>query len=348
MPTKAKFYVYGVMAAGAAAIGISMADAAWPQTLGYALFLAIAVLSSVVKLRLPGLPGTFSVNFLILLFGLLHFDAAPVLIAGAVSGLAQSVLNTKKRPTPVQIGFNMANIALSLSASVLAYRALIQHQILFRPALLALSAAVYFVVNTGLVSCILSILQGKPLAEVSEEWYSWSYPYFLIGAALLGFLPRSGEKMLGAEAWLVVLPLLYLVHFFYGLSMGKRPDATPSSDEAAAAPSLPLAARLFIGLAGGLGIAVLAYAVAHWTSADPLRFAAGRAEHRKCPFGYAPFGAGQHFCLGFAFAEMQVKLIMHHLLRRFRWQLPTGYRVEFASIPIQHPKDGLPIVLETV
>src|SRR6476619_5009298 len=133
MPTKAKFYVYGVMAAGAAAIGISMADAAWPQTLGYALFLAIAVLSSVVKLRLPGLPGTFSVNFLILLFGLLHFDAAPVLIAGAVSGLAQSVLNTKKRPTPMQIGFNMANIALSLGASVLAYRALIQHQILFRP-----------------------------------------------------------------------------------------------------------------------------------------------------------------------------------------------------------------------
>jgi hypothetical protein len=99
MPTKAKFYVYGVMAAGAIAIGISAMDAAWPPTLGYALFLAVAVLSSVVKLRLPGLPGTFSVNFLILLFGILHFDAAPVLIAGAVSGLAQSVLNTKKRPT---------------------------------------------------------------------------------------------------------------------------------------------------------------------------------------------------------------------------------------------------------
>ncbi|WP_345235502.1 cytochrome P450 [Hymenobacter saemangeumensis] len=89
----------------------------------------------------------------------------------------------------------------------------------------------------------------------------------------------------------------------------------------------------------------------HWSAPDqfdPLRFAAGRAEHRKCPFGYAPFGAGQHFCLGFAFAEMQVKLVMHHLLRRFRWQLPAGYQVEFASIPIQHPKDGLPIVLETV
>ena len=88
---------------------------------------------------------------------------------------------------------------------------------------------------------------------------------------------------------------------------------------------------------------------AYWTEParfDPLRFAAGRSEHRKCPFGYAPFGAGQHYCLGFAFADMQVKLVMHHLLRRYRWTLPAGYRADFRAIPIQHPKDGLPVRLE--
>ncbi|UYZ64635.1 cytochrome P450 [Hymenobacter weizhouensis] len=90
---------------------------------------------------------------------------------------------------------------------------------------------------------------------------------------------------------------------------------------------------------------------AYWTAPDqfdPLRFAAGRQEHRKCPFGYAPFGAGQHHCLGFAFADMQVKLVMHHLLRRYRWRLPAGYRADFANIPIQHPKDGLPVQLEVL
>lgn len=78
---------------------------------------------------------------------------------------------------------------------------------------------------------------------------------------------------------------------------------------------------------------------------DPLRFAPPRSEDRKCPFAYAPFGAGQHYCLGFAFAELQVKLIMHHLLRLYRWNLPANYRVPFVNIPIQHPKDGLRLVV---
>ncbi len=274
MPTKAKFYVYAVMAAGAAAIaGSVIAGPGLPWNLGYAIFVLAAVLSSVVKLRLPGLTGTYSCNFLVLLFGLLHFDAASVLMAGAVSGLAQSVLNTKKRPNAMQIGFNAANVALSLGASLLAYRGLLASNIVFRPALLAFSAAVYFVINTGLVSCILSLLQGKRLSEVSGEWYSWSYPYFLIGAACLGFLPAAGTRTVGVEAWLVVLPLLYLVHFFYGLSIGRRPGAATASDDAALQPGLPVAAKAFIGVVVGLGVAVLAYAVAQWTSADPVRFA---------------------------------------------------------------------------
>ena len=87
MPTKAKIYVYAVMAAGAAVITSSLiAGPGGPWNLGDVIFLLAAVLSSVVKLRLPGLTGTYSCNFLVLLFGLLHFDAASVLIAGAVSG----------------------------------------------------------------------------------------------------------------------------------------------------------------------------------------------------------------------------------------------------------------------
>jgi cytochrome P450 len=87
----------------------------------------------------------------------------------------------------------------------------------------------------------------------------------------------------------------------------------------------------------------------YWTNPDefdPLRFAAPRTEHRKCPHAYAPFGAGQHYCLGFAFADMQVKLVMHHLLRQYRWNLPANYRVQFVNIPIQHPKDGLKVELQ--
>jgi cytochrome P450 len=79
---------------------------------------------------------------------------------------------------------------------------------------------------------------------------------------------------------------------------------------------------------------------------DPQRFAQPRAEHKKCPHAYAPFGAGQHHCLGFAFAEMQIKAIMHQILLNFEWSVPQGYQAPYFPIPLQEPKDGLPVKLK--
>lgn len=78
---------------------------------------------------------------------------------------------------------------------------------------------------------------------------------------------------------------------------------------------------------------------------DPTRFADPRAEHKKCPHSYTPFGAGKHHCLGFGFAEMQIKLVMHKILTQFTWNTPQGYKAIYRHIPIQEPKDGLPVSL---
>jgi cytochrome P450 len=79
---------------------------------------------------------------------------------------------------------------------------------------------------------------------------------------------------------------------------------------------------------------------------DPERFSEARAEDRKVPFSYLPFGGGVHLCLGMFFAEMQAKLIAHQLLRRFRWTLPEGYRAPYKQVPIQAPRDALPVQLQ--
>ncbi|MFM6924299.1 MAG: cytochrome P450 [Ferruginibacter sp.] len=79
---------------------------------------------------------------------------------------------------------------------------------------------------------------------------------------------------------------------------------------------------------------------------DPNRFAAGVSEHKKCPHAYAPFGAGQHFCLGHVFADLQMKLVMYHLLKNYSWNLPRNYQPVYTHIPIQHPKDGLRMKFE--
>jgi cytochrome P450 len=79
---------------------------------------------------------------------------------------------------------------------------------------------------------------------------------------------------------------------------------------------------------------------------DPERFAAGRAEYERHTHAWIPFGGGPHHCLGFRFAETQVKLVMHQLLLRYRWSVPPDYRMPVQQAPISKPRDGLPIQLE--
>ncbi|OYU75109.1 MAG: cytochrome P450, partial [Burkholderiales bacterium PBB5] len=79
---------------------------------------------------------------------------------------------------------------------------------------------------------------------------------------------------------------------------------------------------------------------------DPERFSPARAEHRQHAYAYLPFGGGAHLCIGQHFADMEVKGVMHQLLRRFRFTVPDDYRMPYQLVPIAKPKDGLPVLLQ--
>src|SRR5205085_8790502 len=121
-------------------------------------------------------------------------------------------------------------LALSVSACGLAGRyALPSGSSAKSAAGMAMIAFLYFVVNTVLVSGILSLLQGKRLTEVWRQWYDWSFPYYLIGAVLVGLIPVGGVVP-PPQAWLILLPMTYMVHFFLGL-LRQGPSAQPRVKE---------------------------------------------------------------------------------------------------------------------
>ncbi len=76
---------------------------------------------------------------------------------------------------------------------------------------------------------------------------------------------------------------------------------------------------------------------------DPERFADGRAEHKRHRFGWIPFGAGAHTCLGLQFAELQVKMFMHLLLTQYEWSVEAG---PMQYLPFIKPKNDLPVQLK--
>ena len=78
---------------------------------------------------------------------------------------------------------------------------------------------------------------------------------------------------------------------------------------------------------------------------DPERFSPERAEDQRHTHSYIPFGGGQHMCIGLRFAESQIKIVLHHILRKYRWTLNDGYTMPIQQAPISKPRDGLPLNL---
>ncbi|KUI03862.1 cytochrome P450 [Mycolicibacterium acapulense] len=79
---------------------------------------------------------------------------------------------------------------------------------------------------------------------------------------------------------------------------------------------------------------------------DPLRFTEPRNEHKQHRYAFSPFGGGAHKCIGMTFGQLEVKTILHRLLRKYRLELPRpDYTTEwdYGGMPV--PKDGMHIVL---
>lgn len=271
MPTRAKVYVGAVILAGVAVLGLALSSLTAIDPVLFSVYFGLTILGSALKMRLPGVAGTYSLTFVSTLIGLRFFSLPETLIACCAGALVQTYWRTQKHPTLVQAAFNIANVSISAGLSFLVWRqGLAQDIHLYRPALLALVAIVFFLVNTFIVSGVLSLLEGTPLSEVAREWYPWSFPYYITGACAIGLLPDQYQAFQPEFFWLL-LPMLYLLHFYVGLAQRRRPAAgapTPNT-----ADSLPVRAKFFAQAVVAGGAMLVLFSLLRWETADPARFA---------------------------------------------------------------------------
>lgn len=270
MPRAAKNYAYSVIAIGVIIMAMSLRAWPSPEFRTFSIYFGLAIIASMIKFTLPGIDGTYSASFLFTLFGIAEFTLPETLAVTLAGALVQSFWKVKQRPTRVQILFNLANLTISTSLCFLIAHSILSGSIeTYRPAMLALVAAIYFASSTVLVSGILSILQGQSLSHICREWYFWAFPYYLIGAAFVGLLPLSG-KVPVPEGWLILLPLLYLVHFYYRLRTDPVPAVTAA--EINTRPKLaPMAAVYIFGVIAA-GTMLMVVAAWNWESANLIRF----------------------------------------------------------------------------
>jgi cytochrome P450 len=63
------------------------------------------------------------------------------------------------------------------------------------------------------------------------------------------------------------------------------------------------------------------------------------------PYEYLPFGAGPRLCAGSTFALTEMKLVLAMLVRRFRFTMVPGSRIDHVVQVMMKPKHGMPMTL---
>jgi cytochrome P450 len=82
---------------------------------------------------------------------------------------------------------------------------------------------------------------------------------------------------------------------------------------------------------------------------DPDRFSDARAEDRRRPGLFMPFGAGPHACIGTQLATLEVKALWRAMLTRCRFRLArTDERVRHILTPIGTVSGNVELVVERV
>ena len=79
----------------------------------FGVYLACAIASSVLKVYLPGVTGTMSVNFLFVLLAVADCSAGEAVFVALFAILVQYVWQSRKRLRMVQLGFNLASISFA-------------------------------------------------------------------------------------------------------------------------------------------------------------------------------------------------------------------------------------------
>src|SRR5256886_16603909 len=170
MTTKAKLYI-AIMTALAAVI-LAVAGSQWnAKNFGhFVLFFALAMVGSAMKIRLPGFKTTISINFVFILIGLAWFSFGETVLIGLGGALVQSLWKVQTRPKPVQVLFNAACLTACTAAAFWASHTVpVMLGVHSTAAMMVLGACAYVVLNTGLVSLVISLAEGRPL---TGGWFS--------------------------------------------------------------------------------------------------------------------------------------------------------------------------------
>ncbi len=183
--------------------------------LHFLFYLVIAIFASILKIALPTVNGSMSINFFFILIGLVDLSLPETMVIACCGAVAQNLIKSRQPIKLHQVLFNAATIAIAVAASFGVYHSpRLEELNLGMPILLGIAACNCFILNTLSIALVVGMAEQRPVWRVWHDCYFWCFPYYL-GGSCVAWLISSLKQQLHWEASLLILPVLYFVYRSY-------------------------------------------------------------------------------------------------------------------------------------
>jgi hypothetical protein len=202
----------------------------------YALaVLALAAVTSRMKIKLPGIDGNMSMNLPFLLIAVVNLSAMEAVVIACLSTVVQCWPKTESKFKPVQMLFNVSMMAFATSVATLIWNASwVGKAWASEPLMLASATAAFFLGQTAPVAGIIKVAQGAAMHRVWVSIVQLSFPYYVVSAGMTSMVNLVSHHW-GWQAALVVFPVMYGIHRSYQLYFSRETEAPRTAPLARAA-----------------------------------------------------------------------------------------------------------------
>lgn len=203
----ARMFVALIVISGLLLLGDAVLNAQSMPTAKFVALLVVACVAARLRIKLPGVTGTMSVNLPFILVAAAGMNTAEALAIGFISTFFQCLAKGKKFNL-VQTAFNCSAITLAVAATRLIYAAPSVASVVGSPSLrLAIAAAGYALANTVPVAIVIGLTERASILRTWWEMLQLSFPYLVASAGIAGVALTLAQGI-GWQVPLAVLPIM--------------------------------------------------------------------------------------------------------------------------------------------
>jgi hypothetical protein len=200
--------VTAMAAAGVSAAGYAALHSKFSNPMEALALLVVTLIASRLKVKLPGVTGSMSVNLPFILLAAGRLSMVEAVSIGCLAGVVQSY-PSKNGFQASKVLFNMSNLAVTLvlTCAAISY---VANKPAFASLSLMVAGFVYMVANTLPVAGVIKATEGTSFFSVWSSILQMTFPYFALSATLATVAFGMSDRLvwqLGAA----MLPVMALV-----------------------------------------------------------------------------------------------------------------------------------------